>query len=356
MTERDTSQSNELKTLLDCLRCNKEDEALDLIASMNAGTLSLYQDDGVPVGLFEARCTFLMLAVMRGQMRVVRALLEKRVNINEGRLLVDFDGRHTLANTPLLYAISSENISLLDLLLENGADPLFVDGKYTDICRYVSNIPFISALGKGGYIFNRILQYSNVFTTFGPRQYVHSEKHTCLCYAIRHHLCESSSRDSFQCVEKIIEKGGMVCSGYPHYTSRDEFFPCTWLHTSEGSCNEIAKCLTEENFHDASAVYECLSLVCSTDYVHEHSTLYKTLATYTDGITKCNSRAARHKLAELPYSYLTWMANISKQPSTLKHICRVCIRRSIPELSIDAVKRLPLPIELIDYVNVVNKV
>ena len=221
MAERDaTHKSDKLDALFGCLRGDKEDEALDLIASMDVTTLSClrfpYVEDKTAVEEYwwyvcvlkqnfpeQNIFTVLMVAVMRGHMRVVKVLLEKGVDMNAGHLL--WNGKYTLINTPLLYAISSENVSLLDLLLENGADPLYDGKRYLN----VSDIPFLSALGKGSDIFNRILQYSNVFTEFGFDTY---NKHTCLCYAITTHLDKYVSPESFQFIQKTIQKGGIVCS------------------------------------------------------------------------------------------------------------------------------------------------
>jgi len=339
MTERDaTHQSNKRDALFDCLRGDREGEALGLIASMGVTTLSSLRFPYAEKDIF----TVLMVAVMRGQMRVVKVLLKRGVDMNAGRLSWHETYRYTLINTPLLYAISSENNFLLDLLLENGADPLYDIKTFLN----VSNIPFLSALGKGGYIFHRIIKYSNVFTEFGCYRHRYTcNKHTCLCYAISYHLDKYVSPESFQFIQKIIQKGGIVCSGH----SGNSIFG-----TGTRTCSQIYQCLAKKvkYLNDGTVVNECLSLVCSTDYVHENSTLYCTLKTFTDTIMENDGPAASDELRK---ASITWLANVTKQPSTLKHICRVHIRRFIPGLCIEAVKTLPLPTELIDYINVVNK-
>jgi len=324
MAEKEYPPPNELKELFACLRGDKEDEALDLIAQMEVRTLCLYVGD--EKGFLG---TALLYAIKQNKMRAMAALLEKKVDIDAGQLA--FDDGYELGDSPLLYAIKKKNIALLDLLLENGADPLFdsektkqlivTNGKYLT----VYDIPFLYALKKGAYIFNRILQYSIVSTEFGPGLGGCSEKHTCLCYAVGRYFNILPYPERFQIIQKIIAKGGKVCSGKSNYCSVK-----MCKVTPNGTCSEIVnffqEMLNEEldsrSYEDAK---RCLSLLCETDYMHENSTLYKSVATYTD--------------TEDPFTP-TWVTNITKHSSTLKHICRVYIRRYIPGMCIEVLKTL----------------
>jgi len=367
MAELDDSPPRVLMELFDCLKRNKQDEALGLIASMDVSTLNLLVE--VTDNCF---ITALQCAVPLNQPRIVNALLEKRVDVNKGEgCYSNFYGYFIWKSTPLLSALIKSNFTLIDILLEHGADPLFDSDKAKQLNPMNGrqhgsapiSIPFSFALSRGNYIFSRFLQYTDVSAEFGPGN------HTCLCYALRHYLDECCSSASLHYMQRIIQKGGRVCSG-----DSNNFAEEWGIVSTKGICSEIVHCLNvmlnerEETLHgfhctNAKAAHNCLSLVCATDYVHENSSLYKTLATYTDAIKTNNIRVALDELAEVDVKrfeqkrqILTWMTTITKQPSNLKHICRVYVRSLIPNMCIEAIQALPLPTELIDYVNVVNKV
>ena len=181
MAERNAHHAKDLATLFECIRNNRQDEALDLIASMDCRTLN---------HLVEVKdyyfMTALIFAVEQDQPRVVSALLEKGVDPNEGHGVCS-NGQFIWKTSPLLTALMmGKDISILYMLLKKGADPLFgsenakqliaLDGLQHDTD--LPYIPFTFALKFCGFFFDHVLQYTNVFTKFGP------DKRTCLCDAV----------------------------------------------------------------------------------------------------------------------------------------------------------------------------
>jgi len=370
--EWDKYHTLETKALLECLERNMHNEALNLIASMDVANLNLradFKED--PWG--GKNVSPLMCAVLHGEMKIVKALLEKEVDVNVGQVVNDGDGYWE--ETPLHYAIGNDNIALMDMLLEHGADPLFDQAKTRNIrgkkdIRVPPLISFVLAFRKGGSIFGRIIRYSNMYTEFADSELFGSKvvKHTCLCYALQYGFVRVK-----HIIHHFIQRGGVVCSGNPDNTAMEVGYP-----GAKGICGNIFNALKRTlsirindgrnvDFHTClSDARHLLTLLCATDYVHESSCLYKTIMTYIDtakaniipvdldGLDDLNLKRLEQALEERR-QILTWMTDITKQPSTLKHICRVYIRRSIPRLCTEAVDTLPLPSELIEYVSVVNR-
>jgi len=369
----------EMKALFQCIENNQQDDALDLIASMDVSTLNLILDYGRALRRKE-NVTVLFKAVQKSQIEVVRALLAKGVDVNIGEVV--FGGMrdtHWIDETPLYYTIKSGHIALMDMLLENGADiqvnpeeKCFVGMSGKTYEYHEQNNPYVcaiwkynirafqAALRKGGYTFNRILLYSSLSTEFGCKL----EKHTCLCYAVEHFYAPNI----YQCIQQIIQRGGVLCSGSSYNTARN-----VDIVGAKGICSNLFRCL-ELMFGRGNTIagffctypetaHSLLSMIFATDYMHENSCLYKTLETYTDTIEpkpitcmydERNRKRVAHTLEERQ-QVSARMSNITKQPSKLTHICRVYIRRSIPGLCPEVVETLPLPTKLIDYVNVVDK-
>ena len=374
--EWDKYHTLETKALLECLERTMHTEALDLITLMDVANLNIIADfKEDPWG--GKNVSPLMYAVLHGEMRIVKALLEKGVDVNIGRVCCSstYSVSDFCEETPLCYAIREENIALMDMLLEHGADPLFDQAKTRNIrgkkdIRVLPLISFVLAFRKGGSIFGRIIRYSNMYTEFADSELFGSKvvKHTCLCYAVQWGFVRVKHR-----IHQIIQRGGVVCSGNPDYTAMEVGYP-----GAKGICGNIFNALKRTlsirindgrnvDFHTClSDARQLLTLLCATDYVHESSCLYKTIMTYIDtakaniipvdldGLDDLNLKRLEQALEERR-QILTWMTDITKQPSTLKHICRVYIRRSIPRLCTEAVETLPLPSELIEYVSVVNR-
>jgi len=356
--ELDRYHTFETKALFECLKRTMHKEALDLIASMDVENLNRIADyeDG-------NNLTALMYAVLLDEMRIVKALLEKGVDVNIGQVVCDEVG--LCEETPLYYAIENGNIALMDMLLEHGAVPLFNQTK----ARYIgflkemwdvsSNISFVLAFEKGELIFNCILRFTNMYTEI--------DKHMCLCFFLKFRFNVGIKKQ----IHQIIQRGGVVCSGKPDNTAMEVGY-----QGAKGICGNIFNALKrtlsirinyERNVHTClSDARHLLTLLCATDYMHESSCPYKTIETYIDtakaniipvdldGLDDLNLKRLEQALEERR-QILTWMTDITKQPSTLKHICRVYIRRSIPRLCTEAVETLPLPSELIDYVNIVDR-
>ena len=322
--------------------------------------------------------TPLMRCVQLRQPKAVSALLEKGVDANKG-IGWYFNRQFIWQNTPLFYALTFDIIPLIDMLLEKGADPLLDSEKSKKlIANGVQHggdfwlIPFTLALKKGVSMFNRILQYTNVFTEIGP------DKRTSLCDAVELHFARgrdsffdqksfyNMQAKSFYCMQEIVAKGGVVCSGDTDSPSEE-----LDMVSSRGVCSHIVRCLNKMLNVDDTIVgniflypieaLRFVSLISVTDYMHENSCLYKTLAICTD-IFKARqicfdlhelddvSRERVEQKFEQRRQVLSWMTNITKHPSSLKHICRVFVRRHIRSLSKEAVQTLQLPDELINYV------
>jgi len=377
MAEWDTRHLHDLKALFEYIKHNKQDEALDLIGALDVQSLNILMPEEKDhlVSVLEGKghlVSVLTHAVQHNRLRVVLALLEKKVDVNLGRGLYGISPVFfaiIMVITPLYDALFSKRYNLFYMLLEYGADPLFQtkddtyptkviawNGRCLTTVHVATDISFYNALGHGGTICSRILQYSNVFTEFG------NCNHTCLCYAMKLNIYRKCYPAIFQCIQRIIEKGGVVCSGKSLSTG---FATKLGIASSKMICNLFCVCLhvmvNENDF--AKAVHRCLSYICATDYVHKNSILYNTLASYSEAIKTNKHLVALDALGKVDSTrleqnrqILTWIMDITKQPSTLKHICRVYIRRSIPGLCIEAIETLPLPDELIDYVTVVNEI
>jgi len=375
----DIRHSLEMKAVFECIENNQQNEALNLIASMDASTLNLILDYGTVLQR-RKNVTALFKSVQKSQIKVVKALLAKGVDVNIGEVVFEVTRDiHSIRETPLYYAIQGGHIALMDMLLENGADLQLnpeekrfsgLSGKTYEyhepndlygFPRPYNIMAFNTALRKGGYTLSRVLQYSNMSTEFGWIR----EKHTCLCYAVEYYLADFFSLNRYQCMQQTIQRGGVVCSGNSQNTASkvniagakeicSNIFHFFNLMVNGGFCtySETAQSL--------------LSMILATDYIHENSCLYKTLKTYTDTIKPRTTpfefdmfdyrtrKRVVHTL-EGRKQVLARLSNITRQPSKLKHICRVYIRRSIHGLCTEVVETLPLPTKLIDYVNVVDK-
>ena len=372
--ELDKYHTFETKALFECLKRNMHKEALDLIASMDVENLNRIADykDG-------NNLTALMYAVLLDEMIIVKALLEKGVDVNIGQ--VEYQKSGFCEETPLYCAIKNGNTDLMDMLLEHGADPLYNQTK----TRYYQNfhgtkemvvvsphVSFILAFCKAGLSFYRIIRYTNMYKEFVDfHQSGTKLATTCLCFAVPYGFGGRPNHKNP--IHQIIQRGGVVCLGNPDYTAMEVGYP-----GAKGICGMVFNALKNKlniriddrrnfDFHTCHKdARHLLTLLCATDYVHENSCLYKTTETYTD-TAKANNipvdldglddldRKIWEQALEERRQILTWMTDITKQPSTLKHICRVYIRRSISRLCIEAVETLLLPIELIEYVSVVNR-
>ena len=356
--EWDKYHTFETTALFECLERTMHSETLDLIASMEVENLNLIADYD-----FGNNLTALMYAVLLDEMRIVKALLEKGVDVNVGQVVNDVYGYSE--ETPLYYAIRNDKIALMNMLLEHGADPLFnrankqrYIGCRKEMWNVSLKVSFNLAMIRGIFTLDRIIPFINMYTEIN--------KHLCLCFALQYGF---HARVKLQIIH-IIQSGGVVCLGNPDNTAMEVGYPCAKgicsnvFNTLKGALNIWIDNRRQVHAWDSDARL-FLTLICATDYVHENSCLYKTIEAYMDSVKSqiipvdldaLNRRRCKqqHKLEERQ-QVLAWMADITKHPSTLKHICRVYIRRSIPKLCTEAVETLPLPRKLIEYVNVVDR-
>ncbi|KAH3815229.1 uncharacterized protein LOC127834086 isoform X1 [Dreissena polymorpha] len=358
-----TAGTNKLSLLIDGMSKGDSEVVTGLIAELSVREL----DTLIEVNAKNRYMTPLHFATINNKLDVVKLLLSKGVDIARGEgCYSNFYGYFIWKETPLLSALChGKPISLIQTLLEHGADPQYDENQARMLDprigrmhgSYPIQIPFNVALIKGRYIFELILRYSDVQRTFGSGQ------HTCLCYAIKHYLEVSCSSLTIEFIRMILQRGGVLCNG-----SCNNFAEEAGIISSDGRCSIVIKCLhaiiTDDidslhGFHCTSskAAMKCLELVCTSDYLRTGSCLFQTLETFRNyrlrghGDDGVDHAGERNQLSDVVMHKLRWIQSFTQQPSTLKHICRVWVKRLIPNITREIVLDLPIPEELMAYLN-----
>ncbi|XP_052784472.1 uncharacterized protein LOC128220218 isoform X1 [Mya arenaria] len=343
-----------LTDLFECLKRVSLNEAKEI-----SDILSVRRLNGLVEVTENYHMTALYFAVKNNFNGIVKSLLDKGVDVDRGQgCYSNYLGQFIWKETPLLNALFMTKFEMIEMLLQHGADPLYDSSKARLVdpmngqtfSSGLTHVAFDVALTRGKYIVDMFLKYVNVKREYGERS------HTCLCNAVKYYLEESCSSQSMEYIRQIIQKGGIICRG-----------DCSTIAEGTGSfisgriCSIITLCLnnivnvkeeTLYGFHcsNSKAALHCLKLVCTSDYVHSDSTIYRTLSKYSEKVLEENDLSP--EIENSKQQNIMWIINYTRNPSTLKHICSVVIRQYIPGVCSGKCDRLPIPNELRKYMNI----
>lgn len=292
--------------------------------------------------------TPLIWAVMCGRYEMAKHLLSHRV-------IVDRIGSHIRRCgslcwfSALMKAVENSNTRMVELLLEYGAQvQVKVSGPRSDeeegaTIQYRKHLfPLDLGLGKNLNIYKSLLSRADILLQYGHG------KHTCLCYALEQYLSVSkSSRLNVNYILEVIDRGGQVCDGVGSKDMPPGKRSCTYLQQLLWKLKPRYKQADDASSLSHFDDFHCLQLICCTDYAHELSPCYRAFKVYPELYRHALAAPAGKEFDE----YIHWIINYVKSPSSLQHISRVVIRRSIEPCSFKKCRQLSLPDRLISYVS-----
>lgn len=284
--------------------------------------------------------TPLTWAVMNGYYDIVEILLSHKAQVNKTGTYNDETTLHT--TSPLLEAVKMLDCKIACLLMEKGASPqreipgprlMEEEGGSLQYKEFL--IPINVSLGKNIDLYKCLLEHSDMSLEYG------SSKHTCLCYALEYFVDTSPLLLPY--VEEVLHHGGKLCTGFKENS----------MATGNGICCHL-KALIFKLVHPETVLgcgnvnhklyYNCFKLVCSTDYLHQQSTVLKTLQDFLK-----THRHFQMLHGDVIKDCLTWIVRYTESPSSLRHICRVTIRNCVRPFNLKQCEKLGLPQELLKY-------
>lgn len=300
----------------------------------------------------DVRVSPLLAAVIFQRHDALEMLLSRSVKVDKIGYYEDQNILYTV--TPLLKAIMNADTRSVKMLLDRGArvqigipGPKIAEeeGYYYQYTKM--SFPLNHAMQAGLSMFKLVFQNADALMEYGEY------RHTCLCYAIGHYLSDPEIVDP-RFIHFIAQSGGMICGGRRYNKDRDRlcFYLCDLFFKSFGGpkMSTLSPGLPVHVTYMFSENHiEIVKLLCLLEYNHAGSIVQKFMKTY--GNLLCKSFKPLHwEHIKLNYpdvvSFVSWVTNYNKTPSSLKEICRCAIRQSIHRISVEKCHSLPLPSDL----------
>ena len=345
-----------LKTLLTCIQFGSPKSCQEMIDSMDVKKLNKRVRLNLP-RYSDLTVTPLLWATMLKRHCSIDHLLKKGVKPNKTGHYHDLGVMFVYS--PLLKAVENGDLESVNLLLEAGADPqasvvgpFMMEEEGGSVQWQRTLTPLQQSLIEGKcnnvHIVESLLRHSHI------NKAMDDKGHTCLCTAIKLYWYGyfEPSELNIDYIIRIVLHGGTLCAG----SLFDGVVQCEYLKAllSHTFHIEISRSESGQKTGELSIAKSYLDAVKGllfTDYLHENSTVFKTIRHFLTLLERQFKLVFKNKESESDYA---WLSSQCNTPATLQHICRVNIRNSFKKFSAERCNELPLPKQLHEYLVLVN--